>query len=139
MTPHFSPGYFAFFGILFTMFTANAVMPPHVYKEMQKKSPEVLTIEAVTVKLEGASITVEAKIITVERSRSGLKLGDQIRIHYQTWQEGEPIATGSSWPIRLKKGNRYRSYLVAAEPPGSYGLSADGESFIEVPFILSPQ
>lgn len=125
-------------GVFFSLATAHAELPPQVYEGLQKASPEALTIEVVTVNAEGASIAVSAKIVLVERSKSDLKPGDQIRIHYEVVQRLEPIA-GPSQPIIVKAGRRYRAYLIGTDPSAPFGLAARGKSLIDAPSIDPPR
>ncbi len=125
-------------GILLSLATARAELPPEVYEVMQKASSEALTIEVVAVKSEGASITVSAKIVSVERSSSGLKAGDEIRINYEVVQHLEPIV-GPSQPIIVKAGGRYLAYLAGTDPTEPFSLAARGKSLIDAPSIAPPR
>jgi hypothetical protein len=105
---------------------AHAELPPYVYAEWQAKSPEVLTIQAQEVTNDGGAITVSAKVTAVERSGSGLKPGDAIRISYHSVKQTMP---GPSEAAILEKGKSYRAYLSKNETGGDYGLAAKGHSF----------
>lgn len=110
--------------------TAHAELPPAVYDDLKAKSPEVLTIQAVAVKIEGTAITVSAKVTAVERSGSNLKPGDAIRISYHSVKQTMP---GPSEAAILEKGKSYRAYLSKNETSGDYGLAAKGHSFAVAP------
>lgn len=110
--------------------TARAELPPYVYAEWKEKSPEVLTIQAQEVTNNGDAITVSAKVTAVERSGSGLKPGDAIRISYHSIKQNMP---GPSEAAILEKGKRYRAYLSKNETDGDYGLAAKGHSFTAAP------
>ncbi|MDP1588914.1 MAG: protease complex subunit PrcB family protein [Prosthecobacter sp.] len=109
---------------------ARAELPPYVYAEWQAKSPEVLTIQAHEVKNDGGAITVNAKVTAVERSGSGLKPGDTIRIGYHSVKQTMP---GPSEAAILEKGKSYQAYLSKNEADGDYGLAAKGHSFAAAP------
>ncbi len=115
-----------------SVYSTRAEMAPEVYERFKKESAEAVTIEAVTVTTTGSTITVEANILSVERSKSGLKPGDAIRISYQVIRHTEPII-GASQPIVLDKGKRYLAYLEQIEPSGTFRITAGGHSFLKVP------
>ncbi len=116
--------------------TAHAELPPSVYADMKSKSPEVLIIQALEVKVQGGAITVSAKVATVERSSSDLKSGDTIQILYHSVKQTRP---GPSEAIILEKGKSHRAYLSKSENHDSYGLAAGGHSFEAAPASESPQ
>ena len=76
-----------FFVVITTTLSTHAELPPSVYKDLQDKSPEALTIEVESVRISTTDeprfkkldITAEARVETVIRSASGLKPGDAIR------------------------------------------------------------
>ncbi len=116
--------------------TAHAELPPAVYEDWKRKSPEALTIQALEVKIEGAAITVSAKVAAVDRSSSGLKSGDTLQILYHSVKQTQP---GPSEAIILEKGKSYRAYLSKNENDGSYGLAAQGHSFAAASAVEFPQ
>src|SRR5918994_1304126 len=85
----------------------KAEIEPKYYREWQDKAPEVVTIRVTAVKpavstqrhrsgdglLIHTRVEAEATVETVERSASGLKPGDAIRIHYTTTR-AEPEMAG---------------------------------------------
>ena len=125
----------AFFVIAAALSTYGE-LPPSVYKELQEKSPEALTVkvESVTIsttdepRFKRLSITAEALVETVIRSASGLKSGDAIRISYVHLEHTGPLA-GPSEPDVLKKGRSYPAFLAKAEKREVYTTAARGYSF----------
>lgn len=129
---HWATGRFITFSLAFAagIPLVRAELPPSVYAEWQAKSPEVLTIQAREVTNDGGAITASAKVTAVERSGSGLKPGDTIRIGYHSVQQTMP---GPSEAAILEKGKSYRAYLSKNETDGDYGLAAKGHSFAAAP------
>jgi hypothetical protein len=115
---------------------ARAEMPPRVYQDLQKKSPEALTVKVVSVKISTAdepnlrrlAITAEAKVETVERSASGLKPGNTIRISYEVIKHKHPFV-GPGEPGILEKGRSYPAFLSKNEKYETYEPAAKGNSF----------
>ena len=118
---------------------ARAEMPPSAYESMQKESPEALTIQVLSVKISTTdeperkvlAIAADAKVAAVQRSASGLKPGDTIRISYQVFDYKEGIA-GPGKPKTLEEGKSYSAFLSKNEKEGYYRLAAMGQSFTEV-------
>lgn len=127
------------FSLLFGLpaVTSAAIAPVH-YRNAQLTAPDVVTIEVVEVKtslcLLGAcnsqTVTVKAKIKAVERTKSGLKVGQTITIVYTH----RPLKgmSGPS-PIRiLRKGETTPAYLdleTGKKGPRIWGAAARKASF----------
>jgi hypothetical protein len=111
-------------------------LPPSVYKELQEKSPEALTIKVESVRISTTDeprfkrldITAEARVEAVIRSAAGLKPGDAIRITYVHLYRKQPLA-GPSEPDVLQKGRSYPAFLVKSEKNEVYTTAARGYSF----------
>ena len=124
------------FVVAATALSTYGELPPSVYKDLQEKSPEVLTIKVEPVRIattdeprfKRLDITVEARVETVARSVSGLKPGDAIRISYVHLDHKQPLA-GPSEPDVLQKGQSYPAFLVKAEKDEVYTMAARGYSF----------
>ena len=53
---------------------------------------------------------VEAKVIGVELTYTGLKVGDRLLIQYKKYDDDKPAPSGS-YPITVKEGQMYKAYL----------------------------
>jgi hypothetical protein len=118
-----------------------AEIEPKYYREWQDKAPEVLTLRIGAVKpavtserhrsgdglLIHTKVDAEATVETVERSASGLKPGDAIRIHYTTTRAEPPISGPRPLPV-LKRGEMVPAFLLAVSK-GLYAPAAKGASF----------
>ncbi|HEY7610997.1 MAG TPA: hypothetical protein VIF14_17350 [Alphaproteobacteria bacterium] len=129
-------------GMVFAPSTPSlAEIEPKYYREWQDKAPEVLTIRVGAVKpvmtserhrsgdgmLIHTRIEAEATVEEVERSASGLKPGDTIRIHYTTTR-AEPSMVGPRPLPVLKRGETYPAFLLGVSN-GLYAPAARGASF----------
>ncbi len=111
-------------------------LPPYVYKDMQAKSPERLTIKVKSVKREErdeperklVAVTAEAEVTGVERTASGLKTGQTIRVRYTHTEYKQPVAGPSQVPI-LREGETYPAFLSKNKEGGAYSPAAGGYSF----------
>ena len=116
--------------------SALAELPPYVYRDMQAKSPERLTIKVKSVKTEERdeperkliSVTAEAEVTAVERTASQLKPGRAIRIRYTRSDYKQPIAGPSQVPI-LREGETYPAFLSKNKEGDAYAPAAGGYSF----------
>ena len=116
--------------------SAAAELPPYVYKDMQAKSPERLTIKVKSVKTEERdeserkliAVTAEAEVVEVERTASELKAGQTIRIRYTHTDYKQPIAGPSQVPI-LREGETYPAFLSKSKEGDTYSPAAGGYSF----------
>ena len=109
----------------------QAEMSPAVYKQMQKNAPEFLEIEVLSVKTRETAdetvVDVESRVSGVTRSKSGLKVGQVIHIHYA--RRTKPMPGPGAAPLLEKK--KYPAFLVRAYE-NSYDLAAGGKSFEEI-------
>jgi hypothetical protein len=118
--------------LLLTVLTpgAQAELAPQVYKDMQSRAPEFLEIQVLSVTTAAASdeirVDVEARVIDVRRSKSGLKAGDVIRIEYT--RTTKLLAGPSPAPV-LQKGKKYPAFLSQAVTKNDYRPAALGRSF----------
>jgi hypothetical protein len=88
-----------------------AELPPFVYKERQQQAPESLIIKVGSMKMRETDeprrkridVSVEAQVERVNRTKTGLKAGDVIRINYVQSQYKVPLVGPSEAPI-LKEG-----------------------------------
>lgn len=127
--------------VLATAAPSRAEIEPKYYREWQDKAPEVLTIRIGAVRpavtserhrsgdgmLVHTRVEAEAVVETVERSASGLKSGDAIRIQYVTTRAEPPMAGPRPLPV-LKRGETYPAFLLAVSK-GLYAPAAKGASF----------
>jgi hypothetical protein len=125
-----------FFVVITTALSTHAELPPSVYKGLQDKSPEALTIKVESVRIstkdelrfKRLDIMAEARVETVIRSASALKPGDAIRISYVHLDHKQPLA-GPSEPDVLQKSRSYPAFLSKAEKDKVYTTAASGYSF----------
>lgn len=122
---------------LLGVFCGRAELPPQVYDQLKDESAESVAIETLSVSEEVSSdtegvkiltISVKAKILSVERSKSGLKPGDHIQVRYQVMQNAE-MKVGPSEPIIVEIGKPYLAYLEKVDSTGTYRITARGRSF----------
>jgi hypothetical protein len=113
----------------------RAELPPDVYKDMQANSPESLVVKVLSVKTKNkneprlvrVSVTVEARVERVNRTQSGLKPGQLIRIKYDHRRHREPMAGPSEVPV-LRRGQVCPAYLKK-DDAGYYAPAAGGYTF----------
>ncbi len=133
---------------LIVVSSARAEIDPKYYREWQEKAPEALTIRVDEVHpvvtsardrsgdgmLIHTHVDAAATVERVERSASGLKPGDKIRIQYVTTRADPPMAGPRPIPL-LKRGETYPAFLLGVSK-GLYAPAAKGASFdplIELP------
>jgi hypothetical protein len=124
------------FVVVAAALSTHGELPLSVYKDLQEKSPEALTIKVKSVRISTTDeprfkmldITAEARVETVIRSASGLKPGDAIRITYVHLDHKQSLA-GPSEPDALQKGRSYPAFLAKAEKDEIYTTAARGYSF----------
>ena len=84
---------------------------------------------------------VEAKVIGVELTHAGLKVGDRLLIQYKKYDDDKPAPAGS-YPITVKEGQMYKAYLrikkedentAEAKGPVVYSPQAARGSFVLLP------
>jgi hypothetical protein len=115
---------------------ADAELPPDVYEEMKRRSPERISLTITSVKItkkprpKGMQrlISAEARVTAVDTSGSGLRPGDKIRLQYINEKWAEPVV-GPSEPEIVKKGRTYTAYLAHDRASASYKPAAGGHSF----------
>src|SRR5580692_11370075 len=92
--------------------SVHAELPPGAYNTLRIDAEEAVTIEVTSVKIAlmggDKSLTVEAKVLGVERSKSGLKKGDSVTIRYDIPAK-PPI--GPAPPPVLEKDSVYPAFL----------------------------
>jgi hypothetical protein len=116
-----------------------AELPPFVYKGRQQQASESLIIKVGSVKMRETDerqrkridVSVEAKVEQVNRTKTGLRAGDVIRINYVQSQHKVPLVGPSEVPI-LKEGQVYPAYLMKEEKGKEYTPAAGGYSFTEM-------
>lgn len=114
---------------------AKAELPPEAYAHFQAESPEVLQIRIEQVSSKPVSLfdwskrieSVQATVLKVTRSKSGVKTGDRISIRYERLIPKGGWAGPSPAP-QLEKGKEYPAYLEKTTD-GIYSLAAKGMSF----------
>ena len=106
---------------------------------LQNKAPEKLEIKVMKVSEKKSTwgtynqlhFEVEAKVIGVELTHAGVKVGDCLLIQYKKYDDDKPAPSGS-YPITVKEGQRYKAYL---------GMKKEDENAAEVEglVVYSPQ
>ncbi len=125
--------------LLITTLCAIAELPPTVYRDRQKASPEALVIKVRTVKTKETrrpdhtliANTVEAVVENVARTATNLKSGTAITIEYTQRRHDQPIAGPSEVPS-LKEGEVRPAYLAWSKEANAYAPAAGGFSFSQV-------
>jgi len=121
---------------IFAVAHLHAELPPAAYAKLRAQSPEALTIQTLTVSTNGADITARAKVLSVQRTSSGLKTGSLIQIRYSSFKSSMP---GPGPAMVLKQGAHYHAWLSKGASDDFYGLAAQGSSFEVVVANLLPQ
>jgi hypothetical protein len=120
---------------------SQAEIEPKYYRAWQDKAPEALTIRIGAVKptvtserhasgngmLIHTRVDADAIVEKVERSASGLKPGDAVRIQYVTTRAEPPMVGPRPLPV-LKRGETAPAFLLAVSQ-GLYAPAAKGASF----------
>lgn len=121
--------------LLFLAQAAAAELPPFVYKQQQQAASEYLEIKVWSIKTSESDageyrsieVVVDAEVLIVERSASGMKPGAKIRISYQHRDYQHPLAGASQVPI-LERDKIYPAFLKKSAA-GVYEPAAGGKSF----------
>lgn len=128
------------FTLMYVLFMSNlyAELPPYVYEDLRNNSPEIITIKVIKITSSSIllnlfkstkDIKLEAKVLHVNTSESGLKAGDRIDIFYSTVTSRPKGWVGpSSLPV-LEQSEVYTAYLRKDDQGNYYVPSAKGKSF----------
>lgn len=120
--------------MLFSSLRLLAELPPYVYDALQKNAPESLLIKVDSVRTSSSmvtenAVTVEAEVINVIRSKSGLRKGDRITIAYSTFASRPGGWVGPSPIPVLEKDKIYSAFLKKDAVSNLYLPAAKGRSF----------
>ena len=122
--------------LIYILFTINvyAELPPYVYENLKKNSPEVLKIKVRDINSSNVTnntkeTSVKAQILNVRTSSSGLKEGDMITIVYGVAIKRHPGWVGPSPIPLLERGKVYHAFLRKDCEYNYYTPAARGESF----------
>jgi len=124
--------YPALFLWIFSLLPCFGELPPSVYLDLQKKSPEKIEIRVDGVKHQNLfrrQEIVSATVMKVIQSASFLKVGDKIEIRYR--HVSLKGAAGPSPIPRLKRGESYPAWLKKGQD-GIYVPFSRGKSFSQV-------
>jgi hypothetical protein len=113
-----------------------AELPPDAYKQKQQQAAESLIIKVLSVTTvesdepnrKKIAVTVKAQVQKVERTKSGLKPGDDIGISYVHSRYKEPLAGPSEIPV-LEQGDVCPAFLARDGEGKTYKPVAGGYSF----------
>ena len=100
--------------------SASAALAPSTVKRMKKEASDVLRVDVVSVKTTGIGlskldVTIRARVTGVERTASGVKVGDTIQI--QSYRlTGLILAPGPQNPPSIPKGWQGTIWLEFARP-----------------------
>ncbi len=123
---------------VFSASSGNAALPPGSVEAKKKSASEVLVIEVITVEegtRKGVNVPVflTSKVVSVEKSKTGLKPGKVIRIEsFRRAKLSLPVA-GPVAPSSTPKGWKGRVYLAKRESADKpFPLAVYGHSFEEI-------
>jgi hypothetical protein len=133
--------------ILLTIATVVlAELPPDVYKDLQRKAPEVLYIQGLSVQVHRTfakppgcaffdfevirEVRAESRVLRVVRSESRVHAGDLIAIEYSS------ISRCSGWDgprsiQMLASGDRVYAFLARRGRTASFEPAARGATFVD--------
>lgn len=112
-----------------------AELPPAYYDELKQTSPEAIVIAVdqvgkTPISSDSEQITAIAKVVSVEKSRCGLKGGERIVISYDRIIQHEMGWVGPSDVPELLIKHQYKSYLESlGSSCQAFIPSARGQSF----------
>jgi membrane-associated protease RseP (regulator of RpoE activity) len=115
----------------------RAELPPGAYEELLKDAQEVLDVQITKVTPAGdlspgePQFACSAKVLRVDRSKSGVKVGDSIQFksYYVTEATRRSGWAGPQVPPRLAVGQSWRVSLNADKAGEPFRLAAFGRSF----------
>jgi hypothetical protein len=121
-----------------------ADLSPDVYKDLQRKAPEVLYIQVSSVDLHRRfakpsgcaffdfevirNVTVEARVVRVVRSQTGVHAGDVIEIEYSSIRRCSDWNGPRSMHL-LREGDRVYAFLSRRGRTASFEPAARGATF----------
>ena len=128
----------AVFSIVVYVAIAPAALPPGSYEKLKAEAQEKLAIKILEVETKKQSdrrldVLFTAEVLAVDRSETGLKSGDTIRIQSYRWTKSY---AGPKNPPLLPVGWTGIAYLNKADSDAKeadhiYSLAAYGDSFEE--------
>jgi len=108
--------------------SSNAELPPGTYDQLRIDADEALVLQVTSVKIVTSenykNVTVQAKVLRVARSKSGLTKGDTVTLKYEV--STIPFPGPRPIPI-LQKNVIYPAFLK--KRGGNFEPAAYGESF----------
>lgn len=120
--------------IVATLITLAAEIAPQEYYKMQMSAGEHVEISVLKSKTrrpwfsKNTEVTLEAQIVSVTASTSGLKTGDRITISYTYRKLGRDVAGPRPIPIQ-RKGTITPAFLDFDSESNTYVPAARGASF----------
>jgi hypothetical protein len=115
---------------------SRAELPPGTYDNLRIGATEALIVQVLSVKTQKESeagvlrVTIKAKAIAVQRSKTGVKKGSEISIQYT--HDSRNIPGPRKIPV-LTKGEIYPAFLSRSDNAKIYQPVAYGESFNMTP------
>lgn len=120
--------------IITTLYTLAAEIAPQEYHKMKMGAEEQVEISVLRSKTrrplfsKNTQVTLEAQIVSVTTSASGLKAGDRITISYIYRKLGKNVAGPRPIPIQ-RKGTITPAFLDFDPESNTYVPAARGASF----------
>lgn len=116
------------------MESAVAELPPGAYKELKSKASDVVKLRIIDVTSEEPEkgylrLECTGEVLSVTRSKSGMKKGDEIRFRSYHWTLRRP-PPGPRNPPLMRKGWKGLVYLKTVEGKKDFDIAAYGESFV---------
>jgi hypothetical protein len=117
--------------VLLAAFALEAELPPSAYRKWQMEAPEALEIlvkkASPVVAMKTTTVEVEAEVLRVLKTSTGLKPGSKIHITYTHEVYERAIAGPSPIPL-LHTGDKVPAFLSRGAK-GLYEPAARGRSF----------
>lgn len=106
--------------LLFSISVGSAALPPSAYEALQKAAPEALMLDILRVEIVPSSksneeiVRVTAAVLKVERSDSGVKIGDFLQFDYSVASNPDAKQSAGQIPI-LSEGSKTIAFLKITE------------------------
>ncbi len=133
---HWCAALAATFALCAAVAPSHAELPPGTYEKLKKNASEVLTIRILKIETpEGRvghfQVFFTAKVLGVTRSKSGVKIGQTLRIasYHVTEEARKQGFVGPRIPPLLPGGWEGKAYLNKKQDKKLFDLAAYGESF----------
>jgi len=121
------------FLLFFCISALFAELPPYVYDNLKQAAAEEIVMEVKKVRtsffaIGKKEVTLEIKVVSVQKSKSGLKAGDLLTVFYLHEMRPLGMVGPSTLPL-LDKNKIYHAYLTFDDVSKRYVPAARGQSF----------